>query len=60
MDRQLRLDCPNNSKGEHAYEWSPHCGVRVCNCCGDHAGLERCYCGWRRFEIDVNYDVIED
>ena len=23
-----------------------HCGARICNVCGNHTGLERCYCGW--------------
>ena len=22
------------------------CGARICNICGDHKGLERCFCGW--------------
>lgn len=25
-----------------------YCGVPVCDRCGEHRGLERCYCGWSR------------
>jgi hypothetical protein len=25
---------------------SRYCGVRVCDACGKHEGLARCYCGW--------------
>lgn len=35
----------------HMHVWgerSRYCGVRVCTDCGDHANLERCYCGWSR------------
>jgi hypothetical protein len=45
----------------HNYEWSNHCGAKVCNACGDHKGLARCYCGWgdiqpgERLEDDVPY-----
>jgi len=28
------------------YEWSRHCGAKVCLDCGDHKGLARCFCGW--------------
>jgi hypothetical protein len=28
------------------YERSSGCGVKVCDTCGDHKGLARCYCGW--------------
>jgi hypothetical protein len=28
------------------YERSRECGAKVCNRCGDHKGLARCYCGW--------------
>ena len=27
-------------------EWSDYCGAKVCNDCGRHKGLTRCYCGW--------------
>ncbi len=38
-----RVDDPDST-----YELSRSCGVRVCHVCGEHKGLERCYCGWAR------------
>jgi hypothetical protein len=29
-----------------AMEFSTYCGARVCDDCGHHKGLARCYCGW--------------
>lgn len=31
-----------------AAPFSRYCGARVCDRCGDHQGLVRCYCGWAR------------
>lgn len=28
------------------YHRQRYCGVLVCESCGDHKGLARCYCGW--------------
>jgi hypothetical protein len=28
------------------FAFSPLCGANVCHKCGNHRGLERCYCGW--------------
>jgi len=33
-------------KCNHDYEFSTFCGAHVCEKCGDHRGLARCYCGW--------------
>jgi len=30
----------------HEYEWSTHCGAKVCVVCDDHKDLVRCFCGW--------------
>lgn len=30
----------------HYRTFSPTCGVPVCDQCGDHLGLVRCFCGW--------------
>lgn len=30
----------------HDYRFSRYCGAHVCEHCGDHRGLARCYCGW--------------
>ena len=32
----------------HEYDYMKYCGSRVCIHCGDHPGLERCYCGWSK------------
>ena len=54
-------------KCDHDYEWQTYCGARVCNHCEDHAGLERCFCGWSksspgrgRQELEDMGEVIED
>ena len=26
----------------------PKCGVKICWFCGEHEGLDRCFCGWSR------------
>ena len=28
--------------------WDRGCGALVCDSCGSHKGLARCYCGWSR------------
>jgi len=33
---------------KHVYRFSRYCGVGVCIDCGEHQGLERCYCGWSK------------
>ena len=43
----------------HDYEFSRPCGARVCYDCGDHKGLERCYCGWSRSGRDGRRELIE-
>jgi hypothetical protein len=32
----------------HAYTFDRYCGAYVCEHCGDHRGLARCYCGWSK------------
>lgn len=36
--------CRKCKKGN--YQRNNSCGAKVCDECGDHKGLERCYCGW--------------
>ena len=43
------LRCPVRRRSVH--RWRPICrdgyyGAYVCDECGAHRGLERCYCGW--------------
>jgi hypothetical protein len=33
---------------KHEWAFSRFCGAHVCIECGDHKGLERCFCGWSR------------
>lgn len=42
----------------HDYIFSRYCGARVCDC-GDHQGLERCYCGWSRSGGNGYRELIE-
>ena len=42
----------------HEYEFSRYCGARVCYDCGDHKGLERCYCGWSRTSPGNGYSEL--
>jgi hypothetical protein len=53
---------PSDSQTPHThdYDFSRYCGIRVCNDCGDHAGLERCYCGWSRSSGSGRTELIED
>jgi len=30
------------------YVWSNNCGASICDSCGDHFRLARCYCGWSK------------
>lgn len=30
------------------FDFSSYCGAYVCDDCGNHRGLERCYCGWSK------------
>ncbi|KKM81805.1 hypothetical protein LCGC14_1326210 [marine sediment metagenome] len=43
----------------HDYEVSKACGVMVCNKCGDHQGLARCFCGWSSSGGDGYQELIE-
>ncbi len=42
------------------------CGAYVCDACGEHVGLVRCYCGWSasgrngRVELEEMGEVIGD
>lgn len=51
---------------EHDYRFSTYCGAHVCDECGDHKGLARCYCGWSqsgrngREELAELGEVIEE
>jgi len=39
--------------------FSRSCGADVCNRCGAHRGLARCYCGWSGSGADGRRELIE-
>jgi hypothetical protein len=48
--------CPH-CKGEAFFE--AHCGAWVCDQCGAHLGLARCYCGWAASGGDGRAELVE-
>ena len=38
--------------GEGKYSFNKYCGAFVCDKCGDHYGLARCFCGWNAHTVD--------
>lgn len=53
-------------KCKGTYEFSRFCGAYVCEACGDHEGLVRCYCGWSqsggngRVELEEMGETIDE
>jgi hypothetical protein len=51
--------------GEHCPEcggmfwFSDYCGAYVCQECGRHRGLTRCYCGWSESGRDGRQELVE-
>ena len=43
---------------KHDYRFRRYCGAKVCSKCGDHDGLERCYCGWSKTRPDQGYQEL--
>lgn len=41
------------------YVFNTFCGVEVCDRCGDHKSLARCFCGWNLKQGEVLEDDIE-
>ena len=41
------------------YVSNGHCGALVCEECGNHCGLARCYCGWSADGSDGREELIE-
>jgi hypothetical protein len=39
---------------------SRYCGVRVCDECGRHKGLARCYCGWSETDPGQGRQELEE
>lgn len=38
--------CPHCDPAVGDCFWVDYCGAYVCQECGHHLGLARCYCGW--------------
>jgi len=47
------------SAHSHVYIFSRYCGAHVCDDCGDHKGLARCYCGWAASGGNGRQELIE-
>lgn len=43
----------------HEYFFNRYCGAKVCDSCGEHKGLDRCFCGWSRFGSDGRRELVE-
>lgn len=41
------------------HTFSRYCGAYVCDDCGDHRGLARCYCGWSASGGNGRAELIE-
>jgi hypothetical protein len=39
--------------------FSRHCAAYVCDTCGTHVGLDRCYCTWARSGGNGRTELIE-
>ena len=49
-------DCAKNPANQcdcgGLYGFNNYCGAKVCDRCGHHKGLARCFCGWNRHTAD--------
>jgi len=41
------------------FHYSRHCAIKVCDNCGNHNGLARCYCGWSLSGEDGRQELID-
>lgn len=55
-DRTKPCDAPG-CKGTARMD--SHCGAYVCDTCGEHVGLVRCYCGWSAAGGDGRAELLE-
>ena len=44
---------------EGAAVWSRYCGAHVCDACGTHRKLARCYCGWSASGGDGRRELVD-
>ena len=43
----------------HVWSFDRSCGARVCDECGEHKDLARCYCGWSLSGFDGRAELEE-
>jgi hypothetical protein len=51
MPRIDESPCQTKDCGGHYY-FNSYCGAFVCDVCGHHHGLARCFCGWNKHTAD--------
>jgi hypothetical protein len=42
------------------FEPDAFCGASICNACGRHKGLARCYCGWTESGNGNGYQELQE
>lgn len=42
------------------YQFNRYCGAKVCDHCGDHKGLARCYCGFSKTRPGGGYSELQE
>lgn len=47
------------SRHVHSFAFNRYCGADVCDDCGAHKGLVRCFCGWSAAGGDGRRELIE-
>lgn len=57
MPKGLRRARPHEH--EHRYYFNQYCGIEVCEECGYHKGLARCFCGWSISGRDGYTELLE-
>jgi hypothetical protein len=55
----LIAGCEDSDDGNHEYQFDRLCGAVVCNYCGDHKGLVRCFCSWSKSGRNGRAELIE-
>jgi len=50
--------CTECERGK--FYWRKYCGAYVCDTCGYHRGLARCFCGWNLYTQDDPYGDPEE
>lgn len=53
MPKEEKCRCGGDIK------WSLFCGAKVCQKCGYHVGLARCFCGWSSTGRNGRQELVE-